>query len=361
VIIHDFHMLIFDAHLDLSLNALEYNRDLRLPLADLRKVEDGLSDLQGRSQGMVCFPEMRKAGIGLCVATQIGGCMQPPGPVASWASPAQAWAMTQGQLTWYRAMEEVGELSMIRTTGALNQHLEDWAADAKNTPIGYVLSLEGSDSIRTLADLETAYGYGLRALGPAHYGNGRYALGHDQLGPLSHKGKALIQEMDRLGLILDVTHLCEETFWDALACFSGPVWASHHNCRALVNDPRQLSDDQIRAVAERGGIIGLAMDTWMIVPGWEKRVTTPEASGVCLNDALKHLDHICQLLGNADHVGIGTDLDGGFGAEQSPKDLHSIADIAKIPRLLRERGFSELDVGKVAHGNFIDLLRKALP
>jgi membrane dipeptidase len=80
-----------------------------------------------------------------------------------------------------------------------------------------------------------------------------------------------------------------------------------------------------------------------------------------LNDALKHLDHICQLLGNADHVGIGTDLDGGFGAEQSPKDLHSIADIAKIPSLLRERGFSESDVGKVAHGNFIDLLRKALP
>ena len=361
MIIHDGGMLIFDAHLDLSLNALEYNRDLRLPLADLRKVEAGLTDLQGRSQGTVCFPEMRKAGIGLCVATQIGGCMQPPGPVASWASPAQAWAMTQGQLAWYRAMEEVGELSMIRTTGALDQHLEDWAEDAENTPIGYVLSLEGSDSIRTLADLETAYGYGLRALGPAHYGHGRYALGHDQLGPLSHEGKALIQEMDRLGLILDVTHLCEETFWDALACFSGPVWASHHNCRALVNDPRQLSDDQIRAVAERGGVIGLAMDTWMIVPGWEKRVTTPEASGVCLDDALKHLDHICQLLGNADHVGIGTDLDGGFGTEQSPKDLHSIADIAKIPSLLRERGFSESDVGKVAHGNFIELLRKALP
>ena len=99
-------MLIFDAHLDLSLNALEYNRDLRLPLADLRKVEAGLTDLQGRSQGTVCFPEMRKAGIGLCVATQIGGCMQPPGPVASWSSPAQAWAMTQGQLAWYRAMEE---------------------------------------------------------------------------------------------------------------------------------------------------------------------------------------------------------------------------------------------------------------
>jgi len=354
-------MLIFDAHLDLSLNALEYNRDLRLPLADLRNVEDGLRDLQGRSQGTVCFPEMRKAGIGLCVATQIGGCMQPPGPVASWASPAQAWAMTQGQLAWYRAMEEAGELVMIRTTVALNQHLEDWAADAETTPIGYLLSLEGSDSIRTLADLETAYDYGLRALGPAHYGRGRYALGHDQVGPLSHEGKALIREMDRLGFILDVTHLCEETFWDTLACFSGPVWASHHNCRALVNDPRQLSDDQIRAVAERGGVIGLAMDTWMIVPGWEKRVTTPEASGVSLDDALKHLDHICELLGNADHVGIGTDLDGGFGTEQSPKDVQSIADLAKIPSLLRERGFSELDVEKVAHGNFLELLRKALP
>ncbi|MFT5411601.1 MAG: membrane dipeptidase, partial [Verrucomicrobiales bacterium] len=155
-------MMIFDAHLDLSLNALEYNRDLQRPLAEIREREQGMVDLKGRGCGTVCFEEMRRAGIGLCVATQIGGCMHPPGPVASWASPAQAWAMTQGQLAWYRAMEDAGEMRSIRSAADLDEQLAAWATDPSATPIGYVLSLEGSDSIRTLADLETAYEYGLR-------------------------------------------------------------------------------------------------------------------------------------------------------------------------------------------------------
>ena len=352
--------MLFDAHLDLSLNALEYNRDLQRPLAGIRGREAGMTDLAGRGRGTVCFEEMRKAGIGLCVATQIGGCMQPAGPVASWASPAQAWAMTQGQLAWYRAMEDAGELRSIRSAADLDQQLADWTADAERTPIGYVLSLEGSDSLRTLADLETAYGYGLRALGPAHYGTGRYALGHDRSGPLSTAGKDLVREMDRLGLILDVTHLCDQTFWDALELFGGSVWASHHNCRALVDDPRQLSDEQIRAVAERGGVIGLALDAWMIVPGWIRGETTPQSISVTLDDAVNHIDHICQLLGDVKHVGIGTDLDGGFGTEQCPGDLDSIGELPKILDRLRGRGYSEADVTAVAHGNFVGLLRTGL-
>ncbi|MFT4550898.1 MAG: membrane dipeptidase [Verrucomicrobiales bacterium] len=353
-------MMIFDAHLDLSLNALEYNRDLQRPLAEIREREQGMVDLKGRGCGTVCFEEMRRAGIGLCVATQIGGCMHPPGPVASWASPAQAWAMTQGQLAWYRAMEDAGEMRSIRSAADLDEQLAAWATDPSATPIGYVLSLEGSDSIRTLADLETAYEYGLRALGPAHYGTGRYALGHDRRGPLSRDGKEFVREMDRLGLILDLTHLCDETFWNALDCYSGSVWASHHNCRALVDDPRQLSDEQIRAIAERGGVIGLAFDAWMIVPGWVRGETTPQSIGVTLEDAVNHIDHICQLLGNVEHVGLGTDLDGGFGNEQCPLDLDSIGELPKILDCLRGRGYSQADVSAVAHGNFVQLLRTGL-
>ncbi len=178
-------MLIFDAHLDLSLNAIEFNRDLRQSLDEIRNAEAGLDDHKARSANTVTFSEMRKAGIGICVATQIAGCMKPRTSVAVWESPEQAWAMTQGQLAWYRAMEDVGEMKMIRTSGELLKHQQAWNDDPKNTPIGYILSLEGADSMRTLSDLESAWNNGLRAMGPAHYGIGRYALGHDQTGPLS--------------------------------------------------------------------------------------------------------------------------------------------------------------------------------
>ena len=243
----------------------------------------------------------------------------------------------------------------------MRQHIAAWNADPDSTPIGYILSLEGADSIRTLAHLETAYNYGLRALGPAHYGIGRYAYGHDTDGPLSEKGKELVREMNRLGMILDVTHLCDRTFWDAMDLYTGSVWASHHNCRALADDPRQLSDEQIQTLAERGGVIGLALDAWMVVPGWTRGKTLPQDTGVTMEDAVNHIDHICQLLGNVDHVGIGTDLDGGFGTEQTPADLETIADLVRIFEILKTRGYSEEDIAKVAHGNFVGLLETALP
>ena len=354
-------MLIFDAHLDLSLNAIEFNRDLRQPLDHVRATEAGMKDHKARGTNTVTFGEMRKGGIGVCVATQLAGCMKPRASVAVWESPEQAWAMTQGQLAWYRSMEDVGEMKMIRTSGDLSNHLDAWNAAPADTALGYILSLEGADSMRTLADLETAWNYGLRAIGPAHYGIGRYALGHDQEGPLSDKGKELVKEMDRLGMILDVTHLCEQTFWDTLDLFQGPIWASHHNCRAVVDDPRQLSDQQIKAVAERGGVLGLAFDAWMIVPGWVRGETTPRSAGITMAHAVDHIDHICQLLGNARHVGIGTDLDGGFGTEQSPQDLNSIADITQVFEILQDRGYSDSDITAIAHGNFIQCASNALP
>ncbi len=353
-------MLVFDAHLDLSLNAIEYNRDLRRSVREIRSDEAGMTDLKGRGRGTVAFPEMREAGIGLCVATQLAGCMKPPAPVGSWNSPAEARAMTQRQLAWYQAMEAEGELRQVRTWKEVEQQLEAWHADSENSPIGYILSLEGADSLRTLADLETSNEQGLRALGPAHYGKGRYALGHDQAGPLSEQGRELLREMDRLGLILDATHLCDQTFWEALDLYQGPVWASHHNCRALVDDPRQLADDQIKALAERGSVIGLAFDVWMVVPDWERGVTThldkPEAN---LEAVADHLDHYCQLLGNARHVGIGTDLDGGFGTEQTPAGLDLISDLNEFRAILERRGFSEQDLAGIFHGNFLDFLKKA--
>lgn len=353
-------MLLFDAHLDLSLNALEYNRDLRMSVEQIRLAEAGMNDLAGRGHGAVSFPEMRKAGIGICVATQIAGCMKPAGPIGAWNSPAQAWAMTRGQLAWYRAMEEDGQLRQITNATELDRHLQAWNADPETTPIGYILSLEGADSLRTLSDLEVAYEEGLRALGPAHYGTGRYALGHDRDGPLSPAGRDLIGEMDRLGMILDVTHLSEPSFWEAIEIYQGSIWASHHNCRALVDDPRQLSDQQIRSLAERDAVIGVALDVWMVAPHWQRGVSThadiPEANFHKLAD---HLDHVCQLLGTTRHSGIGTDLDGGFGTEQTPSDLDTIADLDKFVDILRGRGYDDDDLNAICHGNFLRVLTEA--
>ncbi|MDF1658461.1 MAG: membrane dipeptidase [Verrucomicrobiales bacterium] len=355
--------LIFDVHLDLSMNALEWNRDLTLSLAEIRALEKDMTDMKGRGENTVTFEEMRRGGIGLCVATQIGGCMKPAGPCASWESPSQAWAMTQGQRIYYETMAEMGEMSPVRNLAELDAHLAKWAdpmaAREAKEPIGYILSLEGADSIITPDYLETAYESGLRALGPAHYGKGRYALGHDQVGGLREAGPDLLRKMDELGIILDATHLSDDCFFEALEMFGGTVWASHSNCRALVDDPRQFSDEQIKILIERDAVIGSVFDGWMMIPGWERGVSTPQSTGVKIEHIVDHIDHICQLAGNAKHVGIGSDLDGGFGREQGPMDLDSIADLQTLDDLLTARGYSNDDIAGIFSGNFLNLLRRA--
>jgi membrane dipeptidase len=165
--------------------------------------------------------------------------------------------------------------------------------------------------------------------------------------------------MERLGIILDVTHLSDESLDESMDIFGGAVWASHCNCRALVPGDRQLSDRQLKRVIERGGVIGAALDAWMLIPGWERGVTTPESSGVALSHVVDHIDYVCQLAGNSDHAGIGTDLDGGFGREQSPGDLDTIADLQKLPGLLGQRGYQAADIEKIMSGNFLGMLRRA--
>lgn len=289
--------------------------------------------------------------------------MKPAGPVASWESPAQAWAMTQAQRVYYETMESLGELRRIVNAEQLEQHLEAWtdpdSSAWEKAPIGYIMSLEGADSIIDPSYLERAYETGLRAIGPAHYGKGRYALGHDQIGGLSATGKELLKKIDELGMILDVTHLSDQCFFDALDVFSGPIWASHSNCRAIVDDPRQFSDEQIQLLIERNAVIGSVFDTWMMVPNWIRGVSTPESMGVRMSEITRHVDHICQIAGNANHVGLGSDLDGGFGKEQSPQDLDSIADLQKLEKILPGIGFSPEDVQKYFHGNFLRFLRNA--
>ena len=358
--------LIFDAHLDISMNAMEFNRDQRMTLEEIRRSELLTSDgLPHRCRNTVCFPELRRGRIGIIVATQIARYSHKFHKLPGWRSPEQAWAHTQGQLAYYRAMEDLGELKQIRTRAELEAHAELWrSADDSQTqklPIGYLLSLEGADSILSWRHLEKSRADGLIALGPVHYGPGIYGHGTDDSGPLTAKGRELLREMEKLGLILDVTHLCDESFSDAIERYNGPLWASHHNCRALADWNRHLSDAQISTLVKRGAVIGMAFDAIMMVHGWQHLRSRPADFGLQIEKICEHIDHICQIAGNALHVGIGTDLDGGFGTEQTPMDLDGIADIAKLQGLLTERGYCQADIDSIFSGNFLRFLMAHLP
>jgi membrane dipeptidase len=354
-------MFIIDAHLDLAMNAMEWNRDLRKSIAEIREREKGMKDKPDRGNNVVNFEELRKGNIGLVVATQIARYVAPGNNLPGWNSPEQAWAQTQAQLAWYKQMEEDGELIPILNPGALDNHITLWSDGKPNTkkPIGYILSLEGADSIVTIKHLERAHRYGLRAVGPGHYGPGRYAQGTNATGGIGKAGRELLKEMERLNIILDATHLCDESFWEALDNFNGHVWASHNNVRAIVDHNRQFSDDMIRELIRRGAVIGGVMDAWMMVSGWERGKSTPQNMNCTLDVLIDHMDHICQIAGNANHIGIGSDLDGAFGKEQSPVEVETIADLQRIPSLLKKRGYTTGDIENIMHGNWLRFLKNA--
>lgn len=352
-------MFIFDAHLDLAMNALEWNRDLTWTVEDIRSNEKGMTDKPDRENNTVSFDAMRKGNIGLCVATQIARYVKRGSNLPGWNSPHQAWAQTQGQLAWYNTMEDIGEMVQIKDVISLEAHLRLWNDGSNNNkPIGYILSLEGADSIVNLDYLDKSYESGLRAIGPAHYGPGTYAYGTDSVGGIGLKGKELLKKIEELNLILDATHLCDQSFWETMDIYNGPVWASHNNCRALVDHNRQFSDEQIIELINREAVIGIALDAWMMVPKWVRGVSTPHNMGVTLEQMIDNIDHICQITGNSKHVGIGTDLDGAFGKEQCPSDLDSIADLQKIPKMLSKRGYTSDDIDNIMNKNFICFLKR---
>jgi membrane dipeptidase len=309
----------------------------------------------------VSLPELRRGNIGLVVATQIARYVDENNLLPGWHSPQQAWAQTQGQLGWYKTMEEEGEMVQINNLNSLEHHFSLWnnTDDNSNKPVGYILSLEGADSLITIDHLHRAYASGLRAIGPAHYGAGRYAQGTDATGGLGDNGKLLLKEMERLNIILDATHLCDDSFWEAMDLFNGPVWASHNNVRALVNHNRQYSDEQIKELIKREAVIGMAFDAWMMVPHWEKGKSMPKEMNCSLASIIDHIDHVCQLAGNALHVGVGSDLDGAFGREQSPYDLETIADLQNLITLLEKHGYTTQDITNIMHGNWVRFLRNA--
>jgi membrane dipeptidase len=219
--------------------------------------------------------------------------------------------------------------------------------------------MEGTDPITHPDQARQWHDAGLRAAGLAHYGRGQHAYGTGVTGPLSSAGIELLRVMDDLGMILDVTHLCDQSMAQALEYFDGPVLASHHNCRALVPGDRQLSDEQIKRLISRNAVIGTAFDAWMLYPNWIRGQTQPEV--VTLDAAANHIDHVCQLAGNTNHAALGTDLDGGFGHEQTPRDLKTYNDLHRLEEILANRGYSDDDINAIFHNNWLRFFGAALP
>lgn len=352
-------MLIIDGHLDLAENALNWYRDLELSVGDLRHAEAGIEG-KGRGRAVVTFPEMRRGQVGLCLATivdRIGkAAAGVPGGVGS-PTLDVCYAKGQAQLAYYRILETRGKLRIIRDLPTLEAHMAAWVQDPAAQPLGVILNIEGADPVAWPEQVQEWWEGGVRIIAMAYNRRNLYADGTGGSYGLTEQGRTLLRWMGDLGIVLDLSHLAEPSFWEALEAFPGPVLASHNNCRALVPGARQFSDDQVRAIIARGGVIGAALDAWMLHPGYVRGVTPRET--VSLENVVDHICRICDLAGDARHVAIGSDLDGGYGNEQTPCDLDTIADLQKLPELLRRRGFGEEDVLRVMHGNWLGFLRKA--
>jgi membrane dipeptidase len=350
-------MIIVDAHEDIASNVLRHGRDVRLPVSETRRRErdrvppprnprTGMSDT-----AMLGLPEHRRGGVGLVFAT----IFVPPGEQEAVTAAGRA------QLRYYQELAAQADagVRLVRTRGELEGLLRDWQAAPASAPgerpVGFTLLMEGADPLREPVELEEWYQEGLRLVGLAWHGT-RYAGGTRAPGPLTDRGRALLAEMERLGVVLDTSHLAEESFWQALDMFSGTVIASHSNCRAFVPTDRQLSDDMIRAIAARDGVIGAVLANDFLVHGW-----TRDAPPVTLADVVRHIDHICQLTGSARHCGIGSDFDGGFGVESTPRELDSVADLGLLAGALAAAGYGEDDVAGILGGNWLRLLERALP
>lgn len=348
-------MLLIDAHLDLSWNALGWNRDLELEVDAIRHTE---REMVGKARGRntVSLPELRKANVGIAIVTVLARANAAGKHSLDFRTQEIASATALGQLAYYRLLERRGLCSMIEGLPALERTFEAWQTSPQTALLGFILSMEGADPIVDPNHAEFWFRQGLRIVGLAHYGPSAYAYGTGSEGGLTPAGHDLLRAMEELGMILDLTHLADEAFWEAADRFHGPVLASHNNCRSITPGQRQFSDEQIRKIIERDGVIGVAFDAWMLAPGWTEN--REGRAPILIENAVNHIDRICQIAGNTKHIAIGSDLDGGFGTEQSPDDMNTIADLQRLQPILAARGYAPSDIEGIFYANWMNFFRR---
>ncbi len=352
-------MFIVDAHLDLAYNAIRNDRELLRPISEIRAAE--ADSEKSSSTAIVSFPELRKAGVGLVFATIFVGPTKSPmfkeGEKSVYSTPDQAHQQGQLQLDYYHSLWDDVEYLRPVLSGKDIETVVASHQSGEEPLVGMVILMEGADPIRHPEELEMWYERGLRIVGLA-WDDTRYAAGAwGDGGGISKIGYQLLEIMADLGLILDLTHMGEEATFQAIDDYAGIIIASHSNARSLVPGQRQLSDEQIVRLTERDGIVGIVLANPFLKEGHGRGDPKEQ---VTVDHIVAHIDHICQLIGDAQHVGIGSDFDGGFGVELIPRELENVSDLTQIAQALAGRGYTENDVAGVMGENWLRCLRSAL-
>lgn len=365
------HPLIVDAHLDIAYNALYKQRDYRRSACATRAIERNSPVEKQSGQCTVGLPDMIRGRVGVCFGTIF---VEPHARKLGEGWPTyrdarEAHALGMAQLDFYRRWaEENPHVMLVTTQTELETVCRRWGVEESgatspagsrlSTPhcVGVVLLMEGADPILEPKELERWYERGLRIVGPA-WDTTRYAGGTWSGGRLSKLGRELLDVMAQFGVILDVSHMSHESLYEALDAFEGRhVIASHSNPHRYLPTPRHLPDKAIEMIAERGGVIGVALYNRFLKKDWSGK-----KEDVTLDDVVRMIDHICQVTGSADHVGIGSDYDGGLGYNDIPRELNTIRDHYKIGDELLARGFEPQHVAQIMRGNWLRILREALP
>jgi membrane dipeptidase len=349
--------MIIDAHEDIAYAAWALKRDFLRSAHETRKHEAALAGAGTHEICTVGLPDLLRGDVGIVVASLFveAARSERSHAHAVYHTAAEAETQALSQLDYYQAAAADPRVQLVRGRGDLVALLHRRATEPV---LGLIVAMEGADPILTPADVWGWKERGLRQISLAWACGSRFAGGNAALGPLTADGKLLLQEMERAGLILDVSHLAEESFWQALDTFHGTVVASHSNCRSLVPSERQLSDNMIGALAERGGVIGAVFYNRFLDAGWQVDLGK---EAVTLAAVVRHIDHICNLTGSSSYVGIGSDLDGGFGRESAPAEIDTVADLRKLGPALSTAGYSASSIEAILGGNWLRLFSEALP
>jgi len=359
--------LIIDAHEDIAWNILTFGRDPTRSVAETRAREATTHIPQQQGDTLLGYPDYVRGGVAVVFATLHVTPVRRKlheWETVIYATQADANRMARAQADAYHRLAEdhAAKFQLVTDQATLRDVLETWASDPPAGPrVGLVMMIEGADCVQGPQELPEWLAAGVRIVGPAWSGT-RYCGGTREPGPLTSDGQQLLQVMDDLGMILDLSHMAEQAYYGALDCFSGTIIASHSNARALLDGSpipdRHLSDAMIRRLVERDGVIGVVPYNRFLKGGWLPEDGRPL---VTLEHVIGQIDHICQLAGDAQHTGLGSDFDGGFGLNQIPAGLDSIADLRFIGESLARSGYQPADVDAILSGNWLRMLRQGLP
>ncbi|MEL6151537.1 MAG: membrane dipeptidase [Chloroflexota bacterium] len=356
-------MILVDAHQDIAYNAFAFNRDYTLPAYKKRRLEPYTDPRTGPGRPTLGLPDSLLGRVAVAFATifvaPAGGGLFADGVEPVYADARQASTHGLRQLDFYeRLTGEHEQVRIIHSARDLDEVLATWADGtpyAQRTQ-GLILLMEGADPIREPKQFEEWYERGVRAVGPAWSNGTRYAAGNREDGPLTSYGFELLEVLADARAVLDTSHLAEQAFFHAVERYEGPIIASHSNPRRFRESMRNLSDRQIQMLAERDGVMGIVTYNLFLNKTW--RAGEGRLPFTIVLDAI---DHVCQITGSAAHVGIGSDLDGGFGVESVPHGIETSGDLWWITTGLRKRGYTEADIEAIAGGNFLRKLRESLP